>query len=126
LIAADYVTLETGSGCVHTAPGHGREDYLSGLKYNLPVLSPVDDRGHFTAEAGPYAGMFIFKGNKQIIADLQASGALLGEKKLTHSYPHCWRCKKPVMFRATEQWFIGMDIPGVVPGGAGAGRGGCR
>ena len=116
IIAADYVTLETGSGCVHTAPGHGREDYLSGLKYNLPVLSPVDDRGHFTAEAGPYAGMFILQGNKRIIADLRQSGALLGEKKLTHSYPHCWRCKKPVMFRATEQWFIGMDIPAQIGG----------
>ncbi|MFU8818183.1 MAG: isoleucine--tRNA ligase [Desulfurivibrio sp.] len=109
IIAADYVTLESGSGCVHTAPGHGREDYLSGLKHGLPVLSPVDDRGHFTEEAGPYAGMFIIKGNKQIIADLQERGALLGERKISHSYPHCWRCKKPVIFRATEQWFIGMD-----------------
>ena len=121
VIAADYVTTESGSGCVHTAPGHGREDYLSGLKYQLPVLSPVDDRGHFTAEAGPYAGAFIMKGNKLIIADLQQSGALLGEKKISHSYPHCWRCKKPVIFRATEQWFIGMDIPGKIPG-AGAGQ----
>ncbi|MDZ7642444.1 MAG: isoleucine--tRNA ligase [Desulfurivibrio sp.] len=109
LIAADYVTLESGSGCVHTAPGHGREDYLSGLKHHLPILSPVDERGHFTAEAGPYEGLFILKGNKRIIADLQAGGALLGERAVTHSYPHCWRCKKPVMFRATEQWFISMD-----------------
>ena len=109
IIAADYVTIEAGTGCVHTAPGHGREDYLSGLKYNLPVLSPVDERGHFTGEAGPYAGMFILKANKQIIEDLRASGALLGEKRLIHSYPHCWRCKKPVMFRATEQWFISME-----------------
>ncbi len=116
IIAADYVTLETGSGCVHTAPGHGREDYLSGLKYDLPVLSPVDDKGHFTAEGGPYAGMFILKANKQIIADLRRIGSLLGEKKLTHSYPHCWRCKKPVLFRATEQWFIGMDIPAEIGG----------
>ncbi|ADH85876.1 isoleucine--tRNA ligase [Desulfurivibrio alkaliphilus] len=116
IIAADYVTLEAGTGCVHTAPGHGREDYLSGLKHDLPVLSPVDDRGHFTAEGGPYAGMFILKGNKQIIADLQQSGALLGEQKISHSYPHCWRCKKPVIFRATEQWFIGMDIPAGIAG----------
>ena len=111
IIAADYVTAESGSGCVHTAPGHGREDYLSGLKHNLPVLSPVDDRGHFTAEAGAYAGLFILKGNKRIIADLTANGTLLGEKALSHSYPHCWRCKKPVIFRATEQWFITMDQP---------------
>ncbi|MDF1614673.1 isoleucine--tRNA ligase [Desulfurivibrio dismutans] len=116
IIGADYVTLETGTGCVHTAPGHGREDYLSGLKHDLPVLSPVDDKGHFTAEGGPYAGMFILKGNKQIIADLRQSGALLGEQKISHSYPHCWRCKKPVIFRATEQWFIGMDIPANIAG----------
>ena len=109
VILAPYVTLEAGTGCVHTAPGHGREDYLSGLRYNLPILSPVDDEGRFTAEAGPYAGMFILDANRTINDDLRKAGVLAGEKKITHSYPHCWRCKKPVVFRATEQWFISME-----------------
>ncbi len=109
IITAPYVTLETGTGCVHTAPGHGREDYLSGVRYNLPILSPVDDAGNFTDEAGPYAGMNILAANPKITADLAESGHLIKEAKLSHSYPHCWRCKKPVIFRATEQWFIGME-----------------
>ena len=109
IILANYVTLDTGTGIVHTAPGHGREDYMSGLQYNLPVFSPVDDAGNFTDEAGPYAGMFIYDANKQINADLRDKGFLVREAKISHSYPHCWRCKKPVIFRATEQWFISMD-----------------
>ena len=109
IILANYITLETGTGIVHTAPGHGREDYLSGLQYNLPILSPVDSEGVFTDEAGPYAGMFIYDANKRIISDLHETGFLVKEAALTHSYPHCWRCKKPVIFRATEQWFISMD-----------------
>ncbi|PLX49649.1 MAG: isoleucine--tRNA ligase [Desulfobulbaceae bacterium] len=109
IVLADYVTLETGTGCVHTAPGHGREDYLTGLNYDLEVLSPVDDHGVFTEEAGPYAGMNIKDANPVICADLEKSGHLLARNDMTHSYPHCWRCKKPVIFRATEQWFIGMD-----------------
>jgi len=109
IILANYVTLDTGTGIVHTAPGHGREDYISGLQYNLPVFSPVDDSGTFTDEAGPYAGMFIFDANKQINADLKEKGFLVKETEISHSYPHCWRCKKPVIFRATEQWFISMD-----------------
>jgi isoleucyl-tRNA synthetase len=109
IILANYVTLDTGTGIVHTAPGHGREDYISGLQYNLPVFSPVDDSGTFTDEAGPYAGMFIFDANKQINADLKEKGFLVKEAAISHSYPHCWRCKKPVIFRATEQWFISMD-----------------
>jgi isoleucyl-tRNA synthetase len=109
IVLADYVTLETGTGCVHTAPGHGREDYITGLKYGLEVLSPVDDQGVFTVEAGPYAGMNIKDANPVICHDLAASGHLLAKKDLRHSYPHCWRCKKPVIFRATEQWFIGME-----------------
>jgi len=113
LVLADYVTLESGTGCVHTAPGHGREDYLTGLRYNLEILSPVDGGGVFTAEAGPYAGLFIRKANPQIIADLAQSGHLVRHNPLAHSYPHCWRCKKPVIFRATEQWFISMDENGL-------------
>ncbi len=109
MVLADYVTLETGTGCVHTAPGHGRDDYLTGLRYDLEPLSPVDDQGHFTAEAGPYAGMAITEANERIIADLDQQGALVSRGDLNHSYPHCWRCKKPVNFRATEQWFISMD-----------------
>jgi isoleucyl-tRNA synthetase len=109
IILANYVTLDTGTGIVHTAPGHGREDYLSGLQYNLPVLSPVDSKGIFTDEAGPYEGMFIYDANKRINSDLQEKGFLVKEAAISHSYPHCWRCKKPVIFRATEQWFISMD-----------------
>ena len=109
IILANYVTLDTGTGIVHTAPGHGREDYMSGLQYNLPILSPVDSSGIFTDEAGPYEGMFIYDANKRINADLQEKGFLVREAAVVHSYPHCWRCKKPVIFRATEQWFISMD-----------------
>jgi len=107
-IQASYVTLDAGTGCVHTAPGHGREDYQSGLNYNLPIFSPVDADGRFTAEAGPYEGMFILDANRTINEDLTREGALVRETTLSHSYPHCWRCKKPVIFRATEQWFISM------------------
>lgn len=109
VVLADYVTLEAGTGCVHTAPGHGSDDYLTGLRYDLPVLSPVDGHGVFTAEAGPYMGLPITEANPVICDDLQKSGHLLGLSDLSHSYPHCWRCKKPVMYRATEQWFIGME-----------------
>ncbi len=108
-VLADYVTLETGTGCVHTAPGHGREDYITGLNYDLEVLSPVDDHGVFTEEAGAYSGMNIKDANPVICEDLAKGGHLLAKNDMGHSYPHCWRCKKPVIFRATEQWFIGMD-----------------
>jgi len=109
IILAPYVTLEAGTGCVHTAPGHGRDDYMSGLRYDLEVLSPVDSEGRFTAAAGPYAGMTLKDANPRINADLAASGLLVHEAPIRHSYPHCWRCKQPVIFRATEQWFIAMD-----------------
>ncbi len=109
LVLADYVDLETGTGAVHTAPGHGADDFDTGVKYGLPVLNPVDASGVFTAEAGPYAGQFIFKANKQIVEDLRASGALWRAFDYEHSYPHCWRCHNPVIFRATAQWFIAMD-----------------
>lgn len=105
VILADYVTLDQGTGCVHTAPGHGMEDYESSLKYDLPVLNPVDTRGVFTAEAGPFAGLHINEASEPIAAKLQEGGYLLGFGKVTHQYPHCWRCKDPVIFRATEQWF---------------------
>ena len=109
IVLAEYVDLETGTGAVHTAPGHGADDFETGLKYNLPVLNPVDARGVFTAEAGPYAGMHIWKANPQIVEDLRESGALWDAVEITHSYPHCWRCHNPVIFRATAQWFIAMD-----------------
>ncbi|MDY6894167.1 MAG: isoleucine--tRNA ligase [Thermotogota bacterium] len=109
LVLADYVTLEEGTGCVHTAPGHGMEDYITGTKYNLQVISPVDSRGYFTDEAGKYKGLKIWEANKEIIKDLKENGFLVQSGKLTHSYPHCWRCKNPVIFRATPQWFIDLE-----------------
>lgn len=110
LAGAEYVELETGTGAVHTAPGHGVDDFETGMRFNLPVLNPVDARGIFTSEAGPYARIHIFKANDRIIDDLAASGALFAQEEYTHSYPHCWRCKNPVIFRATSQWFIAMDV----------------
>ncbi len=110
IIVADFVDMETGSGCVHIAPGHGEEDYEYGhLMYGLEVISPVNEEGIFTEEAGKYAGIHIDKANRLIIDDLIAKGAFLKEGKISHSYPHCWRCKKPVIFRATEQWFISVE-----------------
>jgi isoleucyl-tRNA synthetase len=109
VVLADYVELETGTGAVHTAPGHGTDDFATGVKYGLPILNPVDGAGKFTAEAGPYAGQHIFKAQQQIIDDLRASGLLVAAESYVHSYPHCWRCKNPVVFRATAQWFIAMD-----------------
>jgi isoleucyl-tRNA synthetase len=109
VVLADYVELETGTGAVHTAPGHGTDDFATGVKYGLRILNPVDGAGKFTAEAGPYAGQHIFKAQQQIIDDLRASGLLVAAESYVHSYPHCWRCKNPVVFRATAQWFIAMD-----------------
>lgn len=113
LVLADYVTADAGTGCVHTAPGHGADDYQTGLRYGLDILSPVDDKGIYTKEAGPYAGQQIPRVNKVITADMAASGALLKESSIRHSYPHCWRCKEPVMYRATPQWFISMENNGL-------------
>ncbi len=109
LVLADYVTLEAGTGCVHTAPGHGTDDYLTGLRYGLDILSPVDDEGIYTADAGVYNGKKIPGVNDDICADLAASGVLLHQDRISHSYPHCWRCKQPVIYRATPQWFISME-----------------
>ncbi len=109
----NHVTLEAGTGCVHTAPGHGREDYEMGLEYGLEAYSPVDDRGVFTDEVDLFNGQFVFDANPVINKTLRDRGALLAESPLTHSYPHCWRCKRPVIFRATPQWFISMDNTGL-------------
>ncbi|MDA8098588.1 MAG: isoleucine--tRNA ligase [Nitrospiraceae bacterium] len=108
VILGEHVTLEAGTGAVHTAPGHGQEDYEAGLRYNLPVYAPVDQKARFTKEAGMFAGENVHKANNGIISLLKEKHALLAEEKLVHSYPHCWRCKNPVIFRATEQWFISM------------------
>lgn len=109
LVTADYVTLDTGTGCVHTAPGHGADDYATGLRYGLEIYAPVDDRGRFTQDVANFAGVNIFDANAKIIELLQEKGVLVASEPLTHSYPHCWRCKRPVIFRATSQWFISMD-----------------
>ncbi len=111
LVASDYVTTEVGTGAVHIAPGHGQEDYRVGLEYGLPMPMPVDDLGRFTAEASEFEGLFVDDANPSIIEDLRERGLLLGESDLTHSYPHCWRCKGPVIFRATPQWFVAVDRP---------------
>lgn len=109
LILGTHVTLDAGTGCVHTAPGHGREDYEMALEYGLDVYSPVDNKGCFTPDVPFFAGRFVFDANKAVNAKLGEEGRLILEEKITHSYPHCWRCKNPVIFRATEQWFISME-----------------
>jgi len=109
LINTDYVVLDQGTGCVHTAPGHGEDDYHAGLEHGLDIYSPVGPTGLFDDTAGKYHGKEIFKANAEIVQDLKEKGRLVYDDKIQHSYPHCWRCKKPVIFRATEQWFIAMD-----------------
>lgn len=113
VILGDHVTIETGTGCVHTAPGHGADDYIIGLKYGLEPYSPVGDNGCFVDDLERFGGQFILKANKEIAAHMEASGALVKQESISHSYPHCWRCKKPVIFRATPQWFISMDKTGL-------------
>ncbi len=113
IVLADYVTLEQGTGCVHTAPGHGEEDYQTGLKYGLEILSPVDDEGRFTEEVEFLKGKTVWEANPIVLKVLQEKGMLLAQGEITHSYPHCWRCKGPVIFRATPQWFISMDKAGL-------------
>ncbi len=109
VILGTHVTLEAGTGCVHTAPGHGREDYEVGLKYGLDVYSPLDNAGRFLPTVEFFAGMNVFDSNPHVIAKLEEVGNLLAKAKISHSYPHCWRCHEPVIFRATTQWFITMD-----------------
>lgn len=110
VILGPHVTLETGTGCVHTAPGHGQEDYIVGLEYGLEVFSPVDEKGCFTDEVPLVQGLHILKANNVIIEFLEKKGVLLHGEKIQHSYPHCWRCDNPLIFRATDQWFLGVDI----------------
>lgn len=110
VVLADYVSREDGSGLVHTAPGHGMEDYLTGLKYNLDIPMPVDAKGNFD-DGVPFEfrGLNVYDANKVILEKLQNTGVLLWQGRIQHSYPHCWRCKKPVIFRATKQWFLKID-----------------
>ena len=110
IVIADYVSLEEGTGCVHTAPGHGQEDYLTGIKYKLPIFSPVDEKGLFTEEVPQFKGQHVFNANANIIEILGKNKLLIKSDNIEHSYPHCWRCKKPVIFRACKQWFVGVDI----------------
>ncbi len=113
LILANYITLDTGTGCVHTAPGHGQEDYESGLEYNIPIYSPVDDQGRFTPDVEFFAGQYVFDANEAVIKKLAEVGSLVHAEPYRHQYPNCWRCKNPIIFRATEQWFISMDKNGL-------------
>jgi isoleucyl-tRNA synthetase len=112
-VLADYVTLDQGTGCVHTAPGHGHEDYVTGIKYNMDIYTPVDNEGNFTSQVEKYGGMNVFDANTHINKDMDKEGSLVKEEKIMHSYPHCWRCKNPVIFRATAQWFISMEDSGL-------------
>jgi isoleucyl-tRNA synthetase len=116
-VLADYVTMDTGTGVVHTAPSHGAEDFISGVKYGLDATSNVDEKGILRNGLPEYTGQYVFKANPIIVDLLRQRGALLHSDKLDHSYPHCWRCHNPVIFRATEQWFISMETP--MPGGMG-------
>ena len=111
IIVGDHVTLDAGTGLVHTAPAHGAEDYEIGQKYRLPVDNPVGDDGRFFKTIPLVAGMTVWEANPVVIAELEKRGHLLKREKLTHSYPHCWRHKTPIIFRATTQWFVGMDRP---------------
>jgi len=112
IICGDHVTLEAGTGLVHTAPAHGLDDYFVGQKYNLPTDNPVGDDGKFAANLPLVGGLFVWKANDVVIEALQTSGHLLHMEKMQHSYPHCWRHKTPIIFRSTPQWFIGMDNVG--------------
>ncbi len=109
LILGDHVTLEAGTGCVHTAPGHGQDDYIAGLKYGLEIFNPVDDYGRYRDDLELFGGLKLKDANPAVCEKLEDVGALLYQSDISHSYPHCWRCKKPIIFRATEQWFIGME-----------------
>ena len=111
IVAGDYVSMDTGTGLVHTAPGHGEDDFLTGRREALPILSPVDEAGRYTT-VPKYRGKRVLDANAEIVEDLRAAGALLhADPRFPHDYPHCWRCKKPVIFRATVQWFVRLDDP---------------
>lgn len=109
VVLAEYVSMEDGTGCVHTAPGHGQDDYMTGKRYSLPTIMPVDPKGRFDKTAGDLAGVKINDANKLILEKLRSSGHLIKEEEIKHSYPHCWRCKKPIIFRATDQYFLKID-----------------
>jgi isoleucyl-tRNA synthetase len=112
-VLGDYVTLDTGTGVVHTAPGHGWDDYLTGVRYGLDIYCPVDEGGRFLPEVAEFAGKKVFDANPEIVEFLRGRGDLVASAKEKHSYPICWRCKNSIIFRATEQWFIGMDQGGL-------------
>ncbi len=111
VVTDSSVSMTDGTGVVHIAPGHGQEDYAIGQRYKLEVLAPIDHQGRFTSDGGQFAGQSVFEANPKIIEALRGSGRLLAEEPMTHSYPHCWRCKQPVIFRATPQWFLRVDNP---------------
>ena len=113
IIYGDHVTLDSGTGAVHTAPGHGQDDYLVGQKFGVATLMPVDDNGCLTEEAGRFAGLDTDDANPVIIDWLLEQGTLVAKRDINHSYPHCWRCHEPVIFRATDQWFVSMDKTGL-------------
>ena len=113
LVTANYVTLEAGTGCVHTAPGHGYDDYVTGVNNKLDIYCPVDDAGRFMKNVENFAGDLVFEANPKIVELMRANGSLLKGENFEHSYPHCWRCHRPVIFRATPQWFIAMDNGGL-------------
>ncbi|MDR1546650.1 MAG: isoleucine--tRNA ligase [Deltaproteobacteria bacterium] len=110
VVPAAYVTAEQGTGLVHTAPGHGREDYETGLAHDLEIFSPLDDEARYTAEVPELAGRRVLEANGAVVEQLKARGALWAAERIDHQYPHCWRCKKPVVFRSTPQWFILMEV----------------
>lgn len=109
IVNADYVTMDSGTGCVHTAPGFGADDYQTCRKYNIDIIVPVDDRGYQTEEAGKFAGMYYAESNEAILSDMKETGALFASEEISHEYPHCWRCKSPIIFRATPQWFCSVE-----------------
>ncbi|MBQ8696196.1 MAG: isoleucine--tRNA ligase, partial [Clostridia bacterium] len=109
VLLAEYVTMESGTGCVHTAPGFGADDYMTCMRYKMDIIVPVDDRGYQTEDAGKFAGMYYADSNEAILADMKESGALFASEDISHEYPHCWRCKNPIIFRATPQWFCSVD-----------------
>jgi isoleucyl-tRNA synthetase len=113
VLLASFVAMDTGTGLVHIAPGHGMEDYQLGIAHDLEVYSPVDDKGRFTDEVPAWKGLHVFKANPLILEFLKEKGVLLQSSEITHSYPHCWRCHRPVIFRATEQWFLNVDYNGL-------------
>ncbi len=109
VVNADYVTMDSGTGCVHTAPGFGADDYQTCRRYNIDIIVPVDDRGYQTEDAGKFAGMYYAASNDAILEDMKETGALLASEEIEHEYPHCWRCKSPIIFRATPQWFCSVE-----------------